>query len=563
MNLRTQIRRGIALLAAALGLSAVAQASLDAALSFSASTVNVGQGVVVSLTVTNTGAGDALNLVPQVSVAGPGAVTAPTPLSVTQLGASDQVTFQWTLSPNGGGTIAVTAHATADGPDVSPTASGSVAVPAPLLDARLNAQKTTITAGQGVQLILTVTNTGGSAASNIKATAWSSTGTGTGPAPATLATLAAGAKAMFTWTATPTAALAGQTIFFTASAVGDGLAPTAWASATVTVQSAPAITAKLVATSFTISGGGKFLVILTLSNSGQASASVNVTNTAWVASVAGVIVTPITAPSPALPATIASGVSVSFTWTVTAKGLTTSLVLSNTIFVTDSNGGPALANLWAKTNAVSLVGLGVLTSKLVAFRTSDALGQPVQFVLTLTNTGGTTVENVTAALWADDAGTAIIGPVPAGLAALAPGKNASFTWTATPPDLRGLKVHATASGFTASVTGSVQIVAPQADADLAGIPTPELKQTFAFPAPAHDLANIGYTMASAGTVKIRVYNEAGQLVTTIEEAKPAGVQASVLTTARLAPGVYYYLLARTYDAGGSDKADMRKFVVVH
>ncbi len=563
MNATRRLYRGWALVIAAIGAAPAAHATLDAALAFSAATVNVGQGVVVSLTVTNTGAGDALNLVPQISLAGPAVVTAPTPLTATQLGAGDQVTFQWTLSPNGGGTIAVTANATAAGPDVSPTTSGSVSVPGPTLDARLNALKTTVTVGQGVQLTLTVTNTGGSAATNVKAAAWSSTVTGTGAAPAAAGSLAAGAKTTFGWTATPTAAQAGQTIVFTASATADGLVLSPQSSVTITVQSAPAVTAKLVATSQTISGGGKFLVILTVSNSGQASAIVAMTTTAWAASVAGVTVTPYAASAPVTPATIASGATVSFTWTVTAKGVTTGLVLSNTLFVTDANGGPALASQWLKTNTVSLVGLGALKGGLAAFRSSTALGQPVQFVLTLTNTGGTTVENITAVLWADGAGTAISGPSPASLAALAPGANAAFTWTATPPDSGPVKVHATAFGFTGSVTGAIEVDAARADAELPGIPAADVKTAFVFPAPARDRASIGYTMASSGTVRIRVYNEAGQLAATVEEAKPAGVQSSALTTSRLAPGVYYFLLTRTYDSGGSDKADMRKFVVVH
>src|SRR5678809_857431 len=104
----------LAIPSAWLGFASAACASLDAALSFSAATVNVGQGVVVTLTVTNTGVSDANNIFPQIFVAGPAVVTAPTPLTVPVLTAGSLTTFQWTLSPTAGGSIAVTANATAD-----------------------------------------------------------------------------------------------------------------------------------------------------------------------------------------------------------------------------------------------------------------------------------------------------------------------------------------------------------------------------------------------------------------------------------------------------------------
>src|SRR5690348_7267338 len=78
--------------AAVLGLAGSAHATLDSAVAVSATSVNVGQGAQVTFTVTNTGGGDALNIVPSLGVAGPATLSAPTPLSVTQLGAGDQAT---------------------------------------------------------------------------------------------------------------------------------------------------------------------------------------------------------------------------------------------------------------------------------------------------------------------------------------------------------------------------------------------------------------------------------------------------------------------------------------
>lgn len=85
-----------------------------------------------------------------------------------------------------------------------------------------------------------------------------------------------------------------------------------------------------------------------------------------------------------------------------------------------------------------------------------------------------------------------------------------------------------------------------------------------FPSPARGaVGNFRYCMASAGRVKIRVYNVIGDLVAKVEESKIAGSQHSPLNTGRLAPGVYLYLLERNYDNGGSNVSNVKKFVVQH
>ncbi|OGR66586.1 MAG: hypothetical protein A2X31_04505 [Elusimicrobia bacterium GWB2_63_22] len=85
-----------------------------------------------------------------------------------------------------------------------------------------------------------------------------------------------------------------------------------------------------------------------------------------------------------------------------------------------------------------------------------------------------------------------------------------------------------------------------------------------FPSPARGaVGNFRYCMASAGRVKIRVYNVIGDLVAKVEEYKIAGSQHSPLNTGRLAPGVYLYLLERNYDNGGSNVSNVKKFVVQH
>jgi hypothetical protein len=190
------------------------------------------------------------------------------------------------------------------------------------------------------------------------------------------------------------------------------------------------------------------------------------------------------------------------------------------------------------------------------------VGQPVVFTLTVTNYGGTTVTNLVATLAGGDAVT-IGAPTPVSVALLPPGGAAVFTWTVTPMDARGLTLYANASGTTVGAAGDVTVSIVERSAVVPGVETPESKKAFAFPSPADASVRIAYTMAEAGTVTIRIYNRAGELAATVEDTRAAGVQSSALTTADLAPGVYYILLARKYGSGSSDKADVAKFVVTH
>ncbi|OGS46594.1 MAG: hypothetical protein A3J79_13740 [Elusimicrobia bacterium RIFOXYB2_FULL_62_6] len=70
-------------------------------------------------------------------------------------------------------------------------------------------------------------------------------------------------------------------------------------------------------------------------------------------------------------------------------------------------------------------------------------------------------------------------------------------------------------------------------------------------------------MGQPGTVRVRVYNVIGDLVARLEDARPAGAQRSSLNTARLAPGVYLYLLEKDYGGGYSERSRVKKFVVRH
>jgi hypothetical protein len=97
----------------------------------------------------------------------------------------------------------------------------------------------------------------------------------------------------------------------------------------------------------------------------------------------------------------------------------------------------------------------------------------------------------------------------------------------------------------------------------AGANPPAKGQTFAFPSPAKGSAiNVVYNMVDSGKAAIRIWNENGDLVATIEERKLAGFQKSRIPINNFAPGVYLYKVVMTYDSGNVEKLDAQKFAVV-
>jgi hypothetical protein len=95
---------------------------------------------------------------------------------------------------------------------------------------------------------------------------------------------------------------------------------------------------------------------------------------------------------------------------------------------------------------------------------------------------------------------------------------------------------------------------------------PAIKQggSYIYPSPTRgNSAKIVYTMAQSGSVRIRIHNEVGALVDTIEEDKPAGFQASLVSVGKFAQGVYFYLLNMSYDDGSKESQPAHKFVVTH
>ena len=96
------------------------------------------------------------------------------------------------------------------------------------------------------------------------------------------------------------------------------------------------------------------------------------------------------------------------------------------------------------------------------------------------------------------------------------------------------------------------------------VPGADVNGSYIYPSPTTgDSATVVYTMANAGNVKIRFYNESGRLVDTIEDTKPSGFQSSPVSVNKFAAGSYFYLLSIKYDNGTSEDQGRRKFAVQH
>jgi hypothetical protein len=89
-------------------------------------------------------------------------------------------------------------------------------------------------------------------------------------------------------------------------------------------------------------------------------------------------------------------------------------------------------------------------------------------------------------------------------------------------------------------------------------------ECFVYPSPARgDHATVSYNMAEPGQVTLKVWNEKAELVDSVTDIQPAGVQTTPFTISGFATGVYFYTVVLNYNSGNSQKIGPQKFVVVH
>jgi hypothetical protein len=93
-------------------------------------------------------------------------------------------------------------------------------------------------------------------------------------------------------------------------------------------------------------------------------------------------------------------------------------------------------------------------------------------------------------------------------------------------------------------------------------PASTSKEAFAYPSPARTgVVNLVYNMTETGRASIRIWNENGDLVASLDEPKLSGPQTSRIAIGGFAPGIYLYKIILYYDSNTEQRLNVRKFVV--
>jgi hypothetical protein len=233
--------------------------------------------------------------------------------------------------------------------------------------------------------------------------------------------------------------------------------------ANVTVQTVPALSGTLTAAPLSVLQGGLFTVTLTVSNSGQATAS-NVSPVAALVSSDGSVTQVLTATG---AVSLAAGASHSWSWTMSGTAVSVAPVsFSASVLSQDQNTGGTLAALPLGSNTVTVVNTNpLLTASFVSVLPAvQTVNQQVTAILHVTNSNGlvgaTNVNVISTGLTPVTMTGSLVGGLPATVASLAPGGSTDFTFrylvtaagganlTATAQASAGAAAFATSASFT-------------------------------------------------------------------------------------------------------------------
>jgi sugar lactone lactonase YvrE len=97
-----------------------------------------------------------------------------------------------------------------------------------------------------------------------------------------------------------------------------------------------------------------------------------------------------------------------------------------------------------------------------------------------------------------------------------------------------------------------------------GANPPGAGDCFIYPSPVRGgQATVSYEMTSAGSVDLKIWNEAAERVAEVTDQKSTGVQVTPFSVAGFASGVYFYTLTLSYGSGDVEKLPPHKFVIIH
>jgi len=519
--------------------------ALAAGLFVSTAQVLVGQDLLLTMMVTNTGSAGTDTVAPStllLSGCGGASLIGPTPASVATLVPGAAVTFSWTATADTVGTFSWSGTAMESGGMVSNLAvSPTVGTPTVLVSAA-SLSPTPVSVGQWVTVSFTATNTGGTPAVSVMPalTNASTAGLTLESGPGAAVQILGCEMHTFTWMYSTNGV---GSLEFNLAAKGLDSFSLVEVSTSSTVrgqvQSPAKLTAGLSFSSTVVNAGGSFLLMITVTNTGEATADGLLPP---ALDQYGLGSTSVTAVPLVTTTTLVGSQSLTWTWTLTASsgGF---VYFTATVTGADFNSGLALSTpvITPKPLQIDRPGIGIVD--FAAGPTPVGLDQLITVTLFISNTGDFelqgAVPSVLSVMGDGQAGLES-GPEPA-VAAVPIGGTAMFAW-----QYRAL--HGGTVTFQGTVTSAFGGVSALAVSSVVTIEETRknLDDLVVYPNPFNRDLAVGRTMKfqrmPAFTV-IKLYTIAGELVGELN----AGTTGLVEWDGRNAggtpvtPGVYLYM----------------------
>src|ERR1035437_6019063 len=437
-------------------------ASLASQVSAQPVTASVGQLITVVMSVTNSGQSDSNSTAPSITIIGSSILTpVATPASgVVVPGSGGSHQFIWTYSAGGPGTVYFSTTASgldqySSAPVTSISApSHSVIVQTP---ANLSSQliaPVLVSSGQVFTVQLVVTNSGQAAADNVYPLVVTNSASAAfnQTFPSTF-TMPGNSVHVFQWTYLGGAS--STSVIFSALAEGvddnSGLAANSfWNTQTVTVQSRPVLTAAFSASPLQASTTQMITVILTITNTGDATADSIMPNPSLPGQ-SNLFTTNISGPSPTITSLLGH-TTTAFTWVYRANQPGTDIYTSSVTAV-DDNEKTHVVNSNTGSVTVNIQGAANLNSYLAAFPGKISTGQTLTVTLTVSNTGAAGANNIVPQLFTAGPGSATLSllasPSP-GSFSLSGNTFNTFTWTYSATGHGSINFQARADGQDAN-----------------------------------------------------------------------------------------------------------------
>lgn len=542
-------------------------ASLSGYLAAYRSTANVGQTLLVTYTVTNSG-GAIANAVtpttPRNTGAGTTSNVGPTPAGGTAMAGGASLTYTWTFTGVTSGNVVLTASATgADANTLAALAeaysSATVMIQSPAaLSATAYVSPAPLRQGQQFDLVVTVTNTGQATATNVANAgsyfALADLNLVSGPLPAGPFTLAGGAATTYIYSfqaVTPNAIVTfANTVTGTDANTGAPLLITGTRSEKI--NGFAVLGGWLSISNNTLSGGESSVVSLTVTNGGS-DAAVNLLPVLNLV-VSGTQCVDVVGPYPTSVLSLAkNGGVTTFSWTLTGRSRGT-VDMTATV-----NGQDQLSSA-----AISIASSGVLSvqsslnSSLAVVPSEVKVGQDFEVHFTVVNSDSVVGLNLIPLLFpVDPAYATLSASTPSALApdTLSGNSSKTFTWKLT-------AVKAGPISFTATTTADFG--GPTLDATKATVALTIKKavdipafdgETLVYPNPVTgDLINVAVRLNTAMSgVVLDIYNTGFQRVYHGEwPSLPQGDSLLEISGAKLwAPGIYLARITANKTDGGT------------